>query len=495
MKNPNIRLTALLLAAVTAASVLASCGGGETPAAETAAQPAAGTAEASAETTEEVTEDDTQPKVPSYDLGGADFTILVAESAGWVVSRDFEYDEESAGEPINDSVHERNILTEDLFNLKLGTVRVEDVTAAAKKELLADGHTYDAVMPTLTTYTTLSDAGLLYDLSKLPTMDFDQPWWSGETIRSLSIAGQIYFAMGDISIIDNDGIATLGFSKKLIEDNDLPSPYDYVTENTWTLDTMHALASGMNRDLNGDGKMNKEDQYGFVNSAANAIHAIYGCGEKMMKKDADDLPYCTVFTDENVAIMDKYLEFVTDATAYGDLDSLYGEHSKVNPYFANGQILFRMSTMFRFTQTREMESDFGFLPQPKYDEKQDSYHHALAESAPGVSIPVNSDDPDMVAAVVEALAFYGRTILLPAYYDKTLKGKIARDNESEAMLDIIYDTVTFDLGYLYNFEGMRDFFSNCVRKKSNTLASSYAAKEEAINTRIEELIDLYTSNN
>jgi hypothetical protein len=37
----------------------------------------------------------------------------------------------------------------------------------------------------------------------------------------------------------------------------------------------------------------------------------------------------------------------------------------------------------------------------------------------------------------------------PAYYDRTLKGKHARDDESQEMLDIIFSTRNYDVGWIY----------------------------------------------
>ena len=51
--------------------------------------------------------------------------------------------------------------------------------------------------------------------------------------------------------------------------------------------------------------------------------------------------------------------------------------------------------------------------------------------------------------VTEALAYYGKQIVTPAYYDINLIGQSTRDEESADMLDIIFDSLVFDIGYYY----------------------------------------------
>ena len=59
--------------------------------------------------------------------------------------------------------------------------------------------------------------------------------------------------------------------------------------------------------------------------------------------------------------------------------------------------------------------------------------------------------------ILEALVYESRYTLLPAYYDINLKSKMARDEESSAMIDIILDSRLYDLGELYGWGDMAVF--------------------------------------
>ena len=55
--------------------------------------------------------------------------------------------------------------------------------------------------------------------------------------------------------------------------------------------------------------------------------------------------------------------------------------------------------------------------------------------------------------------------VIPAYYDVQLKTKIARDDESSEMLDIIFAGRKYDLGSIYDWGGLTSKFSEAMQKK------------------------------
>ena len=104
---------------------------------------------------------------------------------------------------------------------------------------------------------------------------------------------------------------------------------------------------------------------------------------------------------------------------------------------------------------RGMETDFGMLPMPMYDEAQKRYYTAL-NSYVGTTLAAVSicSYPEELSIVLESLAEQSHRILMPAYYDINLTSKIARDDESEEMLDIIISTGVVDIGAVYDFGGI-----------------------------------------
>ena len=50
---------------------------------------------------------------------------------------------------------------------------------------------------------------------------------------------------------------------------------------------------------------------------------------------------------------------------------------------------------------------------------------------------------------MEAMGYESMRIVTPAYYEIMLRGKVARDDESHDMLDIIRDSFQFDLSLIH----------------------------------------------
>ena len=103
---------------------------------------------------------------------------------------------------------------------------------------------------------------------------------------------------------------------------------------------------------------------------------------------------------------------------------------------------------------------------------------------------------DFTSIVTEALAYYGRTIVRPAVYEKTIKGTYFRDEESIAMLDIIYDSFIYDIGQLHRIGNMNSLLLNMFRAKESNFASIYAANStiaeqqiKAVNNGYRKVID------
>ena len=91
-----------------------------------------------------------------------------------------------------------------------------------------------------------------------------------------------------------------------------------------------------------------------------------------------------------------------------------------------------------------MDTDFGILPLPKYDENQEKYE--TLNWSGFMVIPATAGDLEMVGTVVENLGYLNDKIVLPAFYEILLGQKISRNEESSQMLDIIFEGSVYDLG-------------------------------------------------
>ncbi|MCD7782617.1 MAG: hypothetical protein LUI15_01765, partial [Firmicutes bacterium] len=87
----------------------------------------------------------------------------------------------------------------------------------------------------------------------------------------------------------------------------------------------------------------------------------------------------------------------------------------------------------------------------------------------------------------EALAYYGQQILTPAYYEIQLQGRYSRDEESQGMLDIIFEYRCYDLGVFFDWGGAKTSLSTSGANASTLYASLNKAITKAIEKSLTKL--------
>ena len=143
---------------------------------------------------------------------------------------------------------------------------------------------------------------------------------------------------------------------------------------------------------------------------------------------------------------------------------------------------------------RDMESDFGILPYPKFSETQDDYYSTIFPYiSQFICVPVVQNDISRIATVTEALGYYGEQIVKPAYYDVSLKGQAARDAESLDMLDIIFENLVYDIGYYYQVGPYNKQLIYMLRESDSNFASRYEAYRPAAETQISNINKAFSS--
>lgn len=166
-----------------------------------------------------------------------------------------------------------------------------------------------------------------------------------------------------------------------------------------------------------------------------------------------------------------------------------GSWQAASSWFASGGSLLRSSVFEPVPRDyRTMETDFGILPYPKYDEQQEKYY-SLTEggSAYVFSVPVTVGDINRTGLLLEALAAESVSTVANAFYDVCLTGKYIRDTESEAMIDLIFDNKVFDLGFILNIGGYSGVIQGLEKAASDDVVSKY----ESIKSTAQATIDKY----
>ncbi|MBO4423324.1 MAG: extracellular solute-binding protein [Clostridia bacterium] len=483
------KITVILLAAALlfTSIAMASCaendpGATTTKADETTAEPE----------TEPASTERLPDPVPELDLGNMTVTFIVRGSsyAEWE-SQDI-FEEEDSDDPIKSAVFRRNMTLQDKYHCTIEQYGSSSPGADAKKAINANTDEYQVLMCDTQETLGLAQSNLLADLNALDGIDTKNPWWDQNLVKNCSIGGRLYFATGDISIMDNDATWVLMFNKKMISDLDLESPYDLVKNNEWTYDKMFEMMQVAKSDENGNGKVDiNEDRFGFAthNSSLGAFY--YAAGLKVIEKDADDIPY---FPEQNAEyvnlVLDKSIKIWSDKSLTASADRDGFDMPTLQGIFEEGRSLFLGEVMQLVFRLRAMEIDFGLIPFPKYDSAQQNYGHFVHSTSAMLSIPANCKNIEKIAAFVEAMSYESMYTLTPAYYETALTGKYFRDPESKEMLDIILQSRTFDLGstHMFDWGGVASVFTSLLSKGSNAYASNYAKKIKSGKKTLEKTV-------
>ena len=433
--KPSTRILSLILTAVMMIPLLVSCGigGGETTEKDRPAE------------TESYTE------ANGYELAVNNYNGKAINFYLWNGSNI--YAEEDTGDSLNDSTYRRNAKVEDLYNVTFNIPEPEesyahaDWVAMLNNSILSGDDAYQLVggYPYRMALETMS--GRFHNLLDQPYLDFEQEWWPTNYTKKANLGGALYQIIGNIDYSYYQMISAMVYNKEMAADLHVDGLYALVKDGKWTIDKLMAYSALAESDTNGDGRMTAEDdRFGLVVNHNMAVDAfVVSFDERFTDYDENGMPVLLGLSDHYVEIQTLMTKFLL-----GQNDTLYTD-TMSTPEFMEGRALFEGGLLERAVAYRAMENDFGVLPYPKWDEEQEDYHTYIAlGNATAYCIPITADGA-VSANILEALDYFGYKTIMPAYCDKTLKGKTVRDEESQAMLELIFSHVDCDFTQVYGF--------------------------------------------
>lgn len=460
----NKKLTALLLLAVLASQSF-SCSTGEAST-DTTANTAAPT---KAETTD--------PLLPkeTADFGEKKFTVITTSALSYI------YAEEQNGSLVNDAMYERDRKTEEALNIDIGYhiagAAIEDVFPAVSASVMAGDHDYDLIVShvnwDLNSY--VSD-NIVLDWNTVPHVDFDKVYWNKNIINSLSINGKSPYAASDMFI---GNTVFLLLNKKLAEDMKLGNLYTYVYDGKWTWDLLAKISADISGDIDGNGEMNELDRYGVVVNVSNSswmLRNIPGsCGQKIYTNGENGLEL-TVNNERTQSILEKSVALFNGGGGYILNDTDKSAAAVVANFNRGNYLTYFVSAHDSASAYNNLDFDYGVLPLPKYDEKQESYK-ALSWSH-NMMIP-STADAEMSGMVSEWMSYYGHKLLRPKFYDSLLSVRFAQDEETIDMLDLIWENIDYDPGMTFKSKNFYGYFDDMVKASTSDFASFYQSKLES----------------
>ena len=458
------------------------------------------------DTTDEPTEKPEDEKIvykatvpAGLDLGNEEFRILVYDThnATWY-DVDFAATEFNS-DILNDAAYQRMVQVEEELNVDIVAYPSPGYGYDYMNTAVSAGDDlYDAGIVAARKAATLAERGYLYDLySDDVILDTAAPWWDQGSTSGLSVANRLFMIAGDISILYRKSVRVYYFSKQLAEDyaNEIPNMYELVDNGEWTMEALAECVLAVSQDVDGDDEMTGNDMYGLIYTVDTMGTGLIGAGVQIVTKDEDDIPQLTFYNDQTVDVFDLITEIIYDYD-----HAIAGTDNRPNPdglgsMFMSNRALFNNCELHNIASFRAMETDFGILPTPKYDEYQEEYRSIINPVPAGmIVIPITNDaNLDNTCYVLDSLGAASKNILTPAYIETYLEGRGARDEESRNSLNIVFNNVVFDLGYIYNWGNIATFSYDLVRQKASNFSSAYEKIANAAETKLQETLNIYDS--
>lgn len=431
------------------------------------------------------------------DFGGREFTILTHNVDNHAHTWRMLDPEEINGENLNDAMYNSNKKIEEKYNVEISSFYSSTVSSDISRSINAGDNDYAAAFGYINALYPLAREGKFFNYYDLPDINLDADYWDQSLIDGLTYKDSLYVLTGDISPALNSRVYTMVFNKYLCEDLKLELPYQYVLDGSWTLERFNKYISDVNSDLNGDSKMDYEDRWGFFSQDGCSWMMYFAGGGQVLSKSKSGDYEIAFNTERNVRLATEALQISIDKSKTLMANPYVAENGNswaaATAWFSGGGALFRSSVLEPIPRDlRTLDVNFGIVPFPKLDENQDRYYTLPEELSLVFSIPVTSDT-DFVPLIMEALAVESVSTVSPAFYDVCLNGKVVRDEESKAMLDIIFASKSFDIGYIMNLASFRSMLTNLEKSGSTDVASSYASAMNSAKTELEKICEDFDS--
>ena len=481
------RKLSLMLALLLCAGALCQSCGDEKGGTETSAPQTGDTTTPAAET-------DYLDTLGEKDFGGAKFTIRAPSSSGPVAIFNMQIGEVN-GEVVNDAQYNRDKYVEQRYNVTIEYIETDSTTdgSTLTNSMLAGDSIGDVIVDSLSEGTgrmsVLFNNKLLQNLLEVPYLQPDREWWSRLMYQNLTINDKLYFTSGDLAPFSYIGPACIYMNLKVadnygIDENEL---YSKVYDGKWTMDVLYSLTKDADNDLNNDGKLDcLNDFFGIVNenNTLTSTLLLATCGVKLSEyNEKTGKLEVNLGAPKVVDTIDRLSQLFKTIDNNGDNTNLFDKNFKFD------QSIFALhyveSTVRRF---RDMESDYVIYPMPKYEETQETYVSFINPWVNAfIGIPLVQDDLEKTGFITEVLEYLSVQNVRPAIYDVTLKGKALNNEDSMAMLDLIFSTTYLDYNANFKFGGVLDAVNRAIFQ-GQPYSSAYASCEEKMNAELEEFM-------
>jgi len=404
---------------------------------------------------------------------------------------------ESQTTQVDQAIYLRNERVQERLNIKLEVYpsypwqKYGDALGELQASIQAADGAFDIVAGWSAYITTMGTTEFFEDLHALEYLDFDQPWWNPYITSELTFGGKMVFATGDITLTSIGSSQCILFNKKLQKNWGVEDLYQTVTDGKWTIDYMHTLVKAHYYD-DGNSERDDADSYGIAMGPTNDADGFMQASNiQMFSRDENGLPYYNPEAEKLTVLINKMYDLMynNEGTFLAREDG-----STLRDMFIQDKALLH-PTQFLIIENyiSKMDSDYGILPYPKYDEAQEKYLTRVQDGVSLWCIPIDVKSVKVSSATMEAMAAENYRSVSDIYYNVAMKNRYSRDDSDVAsqIMDMIMDGRYFNFACVYNNRISRPW--DCARilmeSKLNNWSGWDAQYANSINIMTQRLLD------
>lgn len=412
-----------------------------------------------------------------------------------------EFEVEYGNNTVDNAIYKSNKSVEERLNIKLsyektlGDVKHTGEYKAKVTNAFNGGEYWDVIASYTRSTAICAAGGLLKNLGALGEenyLDFEKPWWSQDIIDKTSVGNAFYFCTGDISTNLIQMTYCMYFNAEMLNDMNIQSPYTYVENNQWTLETLQTICKNIYWDVNENDIADVGDRFGLVGAYYAYPAILHGCDVPIVQKNsAGSFVVNESYKGQKAQhIMDDILAvMVSDKSAF--VDNTLG-------IFTGGKTAFFITESGTgLNDLSTVTFEYGCVPCPKYDSSQTEYYSTVRQPVTlyGIMANLPQERVGAATATLECLASQRYRQTTPVIFEDCMKHLRSTSVQMTQMLQLIRDTAFFDCARIYAYETkyICDKPGNCLQDGTtwaNYVNGKMGQVEAAVNSLSTTLLSI-----
>lgn len=412
---------------------------------------------------------------PSYPWSTMELVIEEGKTSGW-------------GEKIDKAVLERTAYIKATYGVDViweNSSRYYTHDVLANAILAGNDPSYDLAMPRAMRVQAIVANGSVYDMANREYIDFNNSYYSKNSIETYTAKGHTFFITGDFSNLDKETADVILVNKTLLGgEEEMSKLYQLVKDGKWTWDKLVAYADSVYVD-NGNEYWDDTDICGLCTLTYYRFYEYFGVKQAGIDETTGDW---------KITLNDPKVNGIIDAIIEANTSDWSASAWKVC-WVCNGPNAFVEDRMLFFNKViKEINlisdtfafDDFGVVPFPMLNEEQGEYCVPCAAQHPTLMcVPKTTSDRNMSDYFVDVLAWTGRDYVMEAYYDQM--AETMGDQEMEMIKDYIIPNISYDAGAAIGWDTLiGGVLSESYNGNKNNFDKAFANHEAAALKTIKE---------